>query len=106
MGVEDGEAQVGVDEDDAPGGVLEEGFAERDGAFEVDLGVDLAEGAVDPGGFAVGAADGRGLGADQDAAAVAGEEGDVVDLAAAFGGDAEEAVFDVGGVAGADGPAA
>lgn len=28
-----------------------------------------------------------------------------MDLAAAFGGDAEEAVFDVGGVAGADGPA-
>ncbi len=80
VGVGHGRAQVDVDEDHAPGRVLEQGLAQRDGPLQIDLCVHLAERAVDPGGLAVLAAHARRLGTHEDAPAVLAQQRELVDL--------------------------
>ncbi len=103
--VDDGRAQVHVDQDHAPGGVVHQRLAQRDGPLQVDLGVHLAEGAVHPGGLAVRSGHPGRLGTDQDPAAVLGEEGELVHLAAGDLLGRHEPVLDVLGVGGPCGPA-
>ncbi|CAO0833333.1 hypothetical protein SMICM17S_04570 [Streptomyces microflavus] len=79
--VDHGRAEVDVDEHHAPGRVLQECLAQRDGPLQVDLGVHLAERAVHPGRLAVGAQHPGGLGAHQHPAAVLAQQRELVDLA-------------------------
>lgn len=78
--VDHGGAQVDVDEDDAPRGVLHQGLAQRDRPLQVDLRVHLAEGAVHPGGFPVRARHPGGLGPYEHAPAVLGQQRELVHL--------------------------
>lgn len=80
--VDDGGPQVDIDQDHTPRGVLHQGLAQRDGAFQVDLGVHLAEGAVHAGGLPVRARHPGGLGPYEDAPAVLGQERELVHLPA------------------------
>lgn len=78
--VDDRRAQVDVDEDHAPGRVLQQRLAQRDGPLQIDLGVHLAERAVDPGRLPVRAAHPGGLGPHQHPAAVLAQQRELVHL--------------------------
>ncbi len=103
--VDDRGPQIGVDQHHGPGGVHEERLAQRDGPFQVDLGVHLAERAVHAGRPAVGPEHRGGLGADQDAAPVLGQQRELVDLAAGRAGRRQQAGLHLVGVLLADRPA-
>ncbi len=103
--VQQGEPQIGVHQDHAPRSVVEERLAERDGPLQVELGVHLAEGAVDPVHPASGAADGRDLGADEDPVAVLGQQREFLYLAARGAPRGGEHRTDLLGVLAAGGPA-
>ncbi|GAA3049664.1 hypothetical protein GCM10020000_32840 [Streptomyces olivoverticillatus] len=81
--VGEGGAQVRVDEHHAPRRVAEQRLAQRDRAFQVDLGVHLAERAVHARRPAVRPGHGGGLHAHEDPPAVLGEQRELVHLAAA-----------------------
>jgi hypothetical protein len=66
--------------------------------------VDLAEGAVQAGGPAVGSAHGRGLGAYEDAAAVLGEQRELVHLASGCVHGGHQPLVDLLGVGAAHRP--
>lgn len=78
--VDDRGPQVDVDEDHTPGRVLQQRLAQGDGPLQVDLGVHLAERAVDPGRLPVGAAHPGGLGPHQHPAAVLAQQRELVHL--------------------------